>query len=137
MTSEIQPRESPADPWTEIDRAFDSMHRRFAESFGIVPIESFETEVGLRSPRADVTDTGTAYKVVAEIPGIPKEKLDIRVRGTSVEVRGENATESEQKEEHYLHRERTFAGFYRAFELPEPVVAAQAKAKVVNGVLEL
>ncbi|HYA54299.1 MAG TPA: Hsp20/alpha crystallin family protein, partial [Thermoplasmata archaeon] len=47
------------------------------------------------------------------------------------------ATESEQKEEHYLHRERTFAGFYRAFELPEPVVAAQAKAKVVNGVLEL
>jgi len=137
MTSEIQRRESVADPWTEIDRAFDSMRRRFAESFGIVPLGTFETEVGLRTPRTDVTDTGTAFKLVAEIPGIPKEKLDIRVRGTSVEIRGETATESEQKEEHFLHRERTYAGYYRAVELPEPVVASEAKAKVVNGLLEL
>jgi len=137
MTSEIQRRESIADPWTEIDRAFDSMRRRFAESFGIAPLGTFETDLGLRTPRTDVTDTGTAYKVVAEIPGIPKEKLDIRVRGTAVEIRGENTTEAEQKDEHFLHRERTYAGYYRALELPEPVVAAEAKAKVVNGLLEL
>jgi|SRR5271157_1814675 len=137
MTSEIQKRESLADPWTEIDLAFDAVRRRFAESFGIVPIGSFDAEIGLRSPRTDVTDTGAAYKVVAEIPGIPKEKLDIRVRGASVEIRGETASENEEKDEHFLHRERTFAGFYRALELPEPVVAAEATATVVNGILEL
>ena len=137
MTSEIQHRERPADPWTEIDRAFDAMQRRFAESFGIVPIGSFDSVVGLRTPRTDVTDTGSAYKVVAEIPGIPKEKLDIRVRGASVEIRGESASENEEKGEHYLHRERSYAGYYRALELPEPVVAAEAKARVVNGLLEL
>lgn len=137
MTSEIQKRESLADPWTEIDRAFDAMRRRFAESFGIVPLGPFETEIGLRTPRTDVTDTGTAYVVTAEIPGIPKEKLDIRIRGPLVEIRGESATEAEQKEEHYLHRERTYSGYYRSLELPEPVVASKAKAKVMNGVLEL
>lgn len=45
--------------------------------------------------------------------------------------------EIRKKEEHYVHRERSYAGYYRAFELPEPVQAADAKAKVVNGLLEL
>lgn len=137
MTSEIQKRESPADPWTEIDRAFDAMRRRFAESFGILPLGPFDTESGLRSPRTDVTDTGTSYRVVAEIPGIPKEKLDVRVRGTTVEIRGESGTDTEEKDEHYLRRERTYSGYYRTLELPEPVVATEARAKVVDGGLEL
>jgi len=137
MTSELQKRESQADPWSDFDRAFDAMQRRIAESFGILPFGPFETEPGFRAPRTDVTDTGTAYKVVAEIPGIPKEKLDIRVRGTAVEIRGEHEAEKEEKEERYLRKERTYAGYYRAFELPEPVVAADAKAKVQDGVLEL
>jgi len=137
MTSEIEKRESPADPWSDFDHAFDAMQRRFAQSFGILPFGPFETEPGLRAPRMDVTDTGTAYKVVAEIPGIPKEKLDIRVRGSAVEIRAENESETEEKEERYLRRERTYAGYYRALELPEPVVASDAKAQVVNGLLEL
>jgi hypothetical protein len=58
MTSEIQKRETLADPWTEIDRAFYTMRRRFAESLGILPLGPFEFESGLRSPRTDVTDTG-------------------------------------------------------------------------------
>jgi len=137
MTNEIQKPESPSDPWTDIDRAFDVMARHFAESCGVVPLGPFEPEIGLRTPRMDVTDEGTAYKVVAEIPGIPKEKLDIRVRGTAVEIRGESEAETEEKREQYLHRERSYSGYYRSFELPEPVVATDAQAKVTNGVLEL
>ena len=137
MTNEIQPRETHADPWTDLDRAFDAMQRRLAQSFGILPFGPFEIEPGLRAPRTDVTDTGTAYKVVAEIPGIPKEKLDVRVRGSAVEIRAENECETEEKEERYLRRERTYAGYYRALELPEPVVASDATATVVNGLLEL
>jgi len=137
MTNEIQHQESRVDPWTEIDRTFDAMRRRFAETFGLSPLGIFDAEGVLRSPRTDVTDTGKAYRVVAEVPGIPKDKLEITVRGTSVEIRGEYATDTETKEEHYLHRERTYSGYYRALELPEAVVAGEAKAKVDNGVLEL
>jgi HSP20 family protein len=75
--------------------------------------------------------------VIAEIPGIPREKLDVRVRGTAVEIRGESGTGTEEKDERYLHRERTYAGYYRVLELPEPVVGTDAKATVVNGLLEL
>jgi HSP20 family protein len=137
MTQEIQARECESDPWSDFDRAFDAMQRRLAQSFGILPFGPFETESGLRAPRMDVTDTGAAYKVVAEIPGIPKEKLDIRVRGAAVEIRGEHESQTEEKDERFLRRERAYSGFYRALELPEPVVASDAKAKVVDGVLEL
>ena len=137
MTSEIQPRESYADPWADFDRAFDAMQRRLAQSFGILPFGPLETEPGRRAPRMDVTDTGTAFKVVAEVPGIPKEKLDIRVRGSAVEIRAANETQSEAKDERFLRQERVYNGYYRALELPEPVVASEASAKVVDGVLEL
>lgn len=137
MTREIQERKHAADPWTEIDRAFDAMRRDFAEAFGIIPFGSVEPGRALLTPRTDVTDTGKAYRLVAEIPGIPKEKLDIRVHGATVEIRGEHEATTEEAGEQYLRRERAYSGYYRAFELPDPVVAADAKAKVVNGVLEL
>lgn len=129
MTSEIQEKESPADPWSEIAHAFAAARRTF--------LESLDSDGSPRVPRTDVTDTGKSYKVIAEIPGIPKDKLDVRVHGTTVEIRGENANETEEKDTHYLHRERTYSSYYRAFEFDEPVVAAEAKAKVADGVLEL
>jgi HSP20 family protein len=92
---------------------------------------------GVRPARTDIVDTGSSYKVTAEVPGIPKEKLEIRVHGNSVEIRSEDDRKVEEPRGEYLHRERTYQGFYRAVELPEPVVAEKATAKVVDGVLEL
>jgi HSP20 family protein len=143
MTTKIQKQETQVDPWTELDRAFDAMRERFFDAWGIAPFAGSSAPIEgtptgfFRPARTDVSDTGKAYRIVAEIPGIPKEKLDIRIRGTSVEIRGENATESEGKDKEFVHRERSYAGYYRSLELPEAVVATEAKAKVENGLLEL
>ena len=137
MSNEIESTERVTDTWNDIDRAFDAMARHFAESFGVAPFGPTAAELGVGVPPTDITDTGRSYRVVAEVPGIPKEKLDIRIRGAAVEIRGENGTESEQKEANYLRRERAYSSYFRAFELPEPVVAAEAKATVTNGVLTL
>lgn len=144
MTAEIKKLKSPADPWSELDRVLDETRNQFYRTFGLQPFGSvfapFEgTSTGplFRAPRLDVADTGKAFRIVAEIPGIPKDHLDIHVRGTTVEIRGEQAKETEEKSKEYVHRERSYAGFYRSLEMPEPVVATQAKAKVENGVLEL
>lgn len=132
------------DPWSEIDRLFDDLRQRFYGSFGITPwsvagLPMAEAEhARLRSACADVSDLGNAYHVTAEMPGIPKEALEVTVRGHTVEIRGEQAQEKEEKKAgELLHRERTYRGFYRSFELPEPVVAKEAKATLENGLLEL
>jgi len=143
MTKETQNTSAPTDPPTDFDRALDSLRERFYDNFGFVPFgfphaTAEPSDLAFFRPaRTDVTDTGKTFRIVAEVPGIPKEKLDIRVRGTSVEIRGESVKETEEKGTEYIHRERAYAGYQRSFELPEPVLASQARAKVENGVLEL
>ncbi len=132
MTTEIQTQESPTDPWTDLDRVVEDLSQRFFDAFGVAPVSP-----GFRPARTDVTDTGASYRIVAEMPGIPKDQLEVRVRGSSVEIRGEHAQAAQKDGESTVYRERTYAGYYRSLELPEPVVATDAKAKVENGVLEL
>jgi HSP20 family protein len=143
MTTEIQQPATKSDPWSDLDRLFDGVRQRFFDTFGthpwvpaLVPGEGADGRF-LSAARVDVTDTGKAFKIVAEIPGIPKENLDIRVRGPVVEIRGESAKESKPSDASFVHRERTYSGYYRALELEEPVVAADATAKLENGLLEL
>ncbi len=143
MTKELQKTPEPTDLPTDFDRAIDLLRERFFDTFGFVPFgvpyaaAESNGDGFFRPARTDISDTGTSYRIVAEVPGIPKEKLDIRVRGTSVEIRGENVKESEATGSEWVHRERTYAGYQRSFELPEPVVGSRATAKVENGVLEL
>ena len=138
MTTEIKQAAPTADPWADLDRALAETRAQFYSAFGLPSFGAAESSGAyLRPARMDVLDTGTSFTVTAEIPGIPKDQLEIRVRGTNVEIRGEHAKETEEKGREFVHRERTYAGFYRRLELPEPVVGTQAKAKVENGVLEL
>jgi HSP20 family protein len=138
MTTAIQNDEPSTDLWTDLDRAFAQSRERFLGALGLSSIVAVGPNgAPLRAARLDVADTGKTFKITADVPGIPKDKLDIRVRGTSVEIRGEHAEEKEEKGTEYVHRERTYAGFYRSLDLPEPVVGDQAQAKVDNGVLEL
>jgi HSP20 family protein len=139
MTKELAKQETLTDPWSELDRAVGELGWRLFEPFGwgtLAPAVRPDGSV-LRPARTDVADTGTAYRIVAEIPGIPKEQLDIRVRGTTVEIRGEHAEEKATDGTTLVHRERSSRGYYRLLELPEAVVAGDAKAKLENGLLDL
>ncbi len=135
-------RRTPA-PVQDFDSVFDALWNRAHAVFGVLPFEgtSFApwTENGsfFRATPTDVVDTGKAYQIKAEVPGLAKDQIDIRVTGNLVEISGENASEKAEKSPEYVHRERFVTRFHRAFELPEPIVADQAKAQVVNGVLEL
>jgi len=139
MTNDIEKRVPHAELWTDFDRALHEVSSRFFEPFGIVPFASPLVSGGalFRPAMTDVADTGSSYRIVAEVPGIPKDKLDIRIRGTTVEIRGENVEETPAREGSFMHRERAYQGYYRTLELPEAVVPSEAKAKVDNGLLEL
>ncbi len=144
MTNEVKPAAARDETWTDLERVFDVLGRTVYETFGLWPFGGYWTGTvpaprpALRAARTDVTDTGASFKIVADVPGVPKDALEIQVKGLSVEIRGEVTHEKEEKAKgEVVHRERTHVGFYRALELPEPVVATEAKAKVENGVLEL
>ncbi len=137
MTTDIVNRPT-SDLWSQIDRAFDDLHGHLLDAFGGAPARWVRGEMPVaRAARVDVVDTGTSYRILAEVPGIPKENLELKVRGPTVEIRGQFEQAKESNDAEYLHRERLYNGFYRRLDLPEEVVGTEAKAKMNHGLLEL
>jgi len=106
------------------------------EEFG-TPIVWPWSERRLRSPAVDVYDKDNQVLVEAEMPGIPKEAIQITCSDHTLVIRGETSKEKEEKKEGYYRSERSQASFYRAVPLPVEVDVARATAEVHNGVLKV
>ena len=88
--------------------------------------------------RVDVAEVERAYIVKADLPGVPKESINVDIDGNRVTIRAEIKRESEQKDgERVLRSERYYGAFARSFALTDEIDDEQASAKFDNGVLEL
>jgi HSP20 family protein len=88
--------------------------------------------------RFDVRETGEAYTVAAELPGVKKEDIQVEIEGNEVTISAETKRATEQKEgDKWLRTERYFGKVARRFALPQEVDEAKAAAKFDNGLLEL
>jgi len=99
-------------------------------------IPSFELP-DVMEPSSDIIDTGKEYRVCAEIPGIPKDKIDVTVSPKGIEISGEAETKTKEEKEGYIHQERGYSKIYRNLPFPEEVIPDQAKATLENGILEV
>ncbi len=123
------------DPFEEIRRLHEYIDRMF-EDMMRVPV-SYSNEMTFRAPPVDVVDEGDKIRVVAEIPGVDKDDLDVRVFEDSVVIRAERKNEKERKDKGYYLKERSYSSYYRTIALPAPVIPEEAEATYRNGVLEL
>ena len=88
--------------------------------------------------KLDLHELETSYTVKAEIPGVRKEDIDVRIDGNQVTISAEVKKESEEKKgKRVIRSERQYGYASRAFTLASDVDDGAAKAKVENGVLEL
>ncbi len=90
-----------------------------------------------RKPLVDIRDTGKELVIEAEMPGIPKENIDIQLTEDSIEICGEMKTEEEEKEKGYFHKERRYTTCYRKVPLPSEVIPGKADATLENGILHI
>ena len=98
----------------------------------------------MRMALYELADRGDKFELQVEVPGIEKEKIDVKATKYSVEISGkhsEKKTEEEKTEEEkgkrYLYTERLYRSFYRNVTLPEEIVPSKVAAKVENGVLKV
>jgi HSP20 family protein len=116
---------------------FDDFFKDFAPGFYVRPLHGD----GLPAPsqiKIDVKEDDAAYTVHAEVPGVPKEDINVSVEGNVVSLRAEVRQHDEKKDgEKVLRSERYFGSVARSFQLPAEVDATQAKARYDNGVLTL
>jgi HSP20 family protein len=123
------------------DDLLDDFNRRFRESIWAPwewePIEPRMAELPAREAFADLMDAGDKFVVHAEVPGIPKDKINVTVTKDDVEISAEAGMEKEEKKKGYVFRERGYSSFYKRIVFPEEVVPEKAESTVKDGVLEV
>jgi HSP20 family protein len=126
---------APSDPQSPLDQWFDDLASRLSAATGvpISPDGSAESAFP-RLARTDLLETPESFRIVAELPGITKEQLELEVEGTTVAIQA-RAPSIPLEGTQFLHKERRRASFQRYIELPEPVVAGQVKATLKEGLL--
>ncbi len=141
--SPTQPSRRSRDYISEMDRLLDDFRNRFETTlFPFVDPWMMAGRSALGMPQVrhaytDLVDAGKEYRVMVEVPGIPKEKLDVTVTGRDIKIEGESQVESKQDEEGYVRRERAFSKVQTSLSFPEEVLPDTAEAAVNNGILEV
>jgi len=87
-------------------------------------------------PLVNVFNDGEDFVLVAELPGVRKEDLDVQVRGDTVRIQGKKAVENAENASVH-RRERTAGQFDRTLTLPAQLDAAKVSAEYRDGVLTL
>lgn len=91
----------------------------------------------MRDIRVDVSDDGQAYTVKADIPGVSKDDIKVRIDGNRVAISAEIKRESQQEGHNMLCTERFCGTVARSFTLDSAIDEGTADAKYENGVLTL
>jgi HSP20 family protein len=110
----------------ELRSRFDRMFDEFADS-----------RERAWTPAIDVVRENGNLVVRADIPGIKPEEVKIEVEDDILTVSGEHEEHKEEKDKHYVRRERRYGSFSRSMTLPPGVEAKNIKAKTHDGVVEV
>lgn len=89
--------------------------------------------------RVDVSEKDNAYMVKADIPGVKKEDINVRIDGNIVQIDAEVNREKETKgkDDKILRSERYWGNISRTFSLAEDVDDSKVQARYADGVLSL
>ena len=128
--------------WSDLDELMGAMEifrNRMNSVFGTSDRPSFPGQIWTASetyPRTNLTDTGDNLEVIAELPGIAKEDLNVKIQGNYLEISG--TRKSDVPDGYSVHRtERGAASFSRSFTLPYEVDAAKVEATLKDGLLRM
>jgi HSP20 family protein len=86
-------------------------------------------------PAMDVRENDQQYSVTVELPGVRKEDVHVEIEEGVLTIRGEKASERDEKKEHCRYTERTYGSFRRSFRLPSDADADRLDASFKDGVL--
>lgn len=129
----IQWREA-FDPFRDVRELQDRMNRLFEDRSGG---GFFGVERGTSAfPPLDIRHDAENVYVVAELPGIPLEALDVSITGDTLSIKGERKA-PEVPEEKFHRRERTSGHFNRLVSLPDRVESEKIQAVLKDGILRV
>jgi len=114
------------DPFAELRTRFDRMLD-----------EMVDGSARSWTPAIDVMRDNGNLVIRADIPGVKPEDVKVEVEDDVLTVSGEHEERKEEKDKHYVRRERRYGSFQRSMVLPPGVDPDKIDAKTHDGVLEV
>jgi HSP20 family protein len=137
-------------PFSVMRRISDEMDRLF-ENFGfgrsLFPSESGqgswdaggfgESAPSMWSPHVEVCERNGKLLIQADLPGMKRDDVNVRIEQDQVVIQGERHRQQENQQSGYYRSERSYGSFYRTIPLPEGTNSESATASFRDGVLEI
>jgi len=124
------------DPFEDMFRQFQEIERMMAEmmrGFG-GGFPGFEAGF---EPRIEMYETPDEIVVRAEMPGLDKDSIDVKVRGNYLIIRGVKKQEQKEEKDNVFFSETFYGEFQRVIPLPVEVKEEGIEAYYDKGILEI
>lgn len=106
-------------PFEEMERWFEDFFRK---PFSLIRPSWFPRlrmpEIEEVTPSMDVFEEGDDVVVKAELPGMSKENIDVKVMEDIITISGEKKKEEKIEKKDYYRMERSYGSFTRSLRLP-------------------
>jgi len=120
-------------------KEMESMLERYTQATGR-GIADGDAELGFAewSPTVDIEESDDSFLIRADVPGVDKKDIEVRLDNGVLSITGEKQVEKETGKGTKRHRtERYHGSFARRFTLPTSIKADKVDASYRDGVLSL
>ena len=125
------------DPFRDLSTMQDRINRIFGDAY-TRRYDDDLTQRGEWIPPVDIYENGNDEIVLkAELPGLQREDISLRVENNTLTLHGERKRDTEIRQEQYHRVERSYGAFSRSFSLPSRIDTANVRAEFKEGVLSI
>jgi len=112
---------------------FRNLFKRLDNEF----INDFKLINGKHIPSTDIYEKDDKVFIEAEMPGLKKEDIEIKLDNGMITFSGQRKDEKEIKEKDYYYCERSFGNFSRAFNVSKDLKPEDISAEYQDGILKI
>lgn len=117
----------PREHWFEMSHMFDDFfHPKAQEKAPVV-----------FAPKVDIVDREDHYQVLAELPGVKREDINVKLHDGVLTIEAKSEQKFESGKDKVIRKEIRNGYFARSFNIGKGVAAEDIKANFENGVLTL
>ena len=120
------------EPWSLLNRLHKELESSYDDTGGEGSISTAEW-----APAVDIKEEDNRFVLLADIPGVKPEDIEVHMDAGVLTVKGKKESESKTEKEGYKRVERSYGSFYRRFNLPDSADGEAISANCKHGVLEL
>ena len=120
-------------PWSLLDQ----INREFQSPVAYDRDDNGNIATANWAPAVDIKEDDKAFTLIADIPGVNPDDIEVTMENGVLTVKGERKSEKKTEEENYKRVERQYGIFYRRFSLPDTADADSIEAHSEHGVLHV